>query len=55
MQGWTPLHVAVTPKTHIKGIIDWSWTKMYQDERKNEFDSYDPVHRSASRIGLFVS
>ena len=24
-QGWTPLHVAVFPKTHIKDLLNWNW------------------------------
>lgn len=25
MQGWTPLHIALFPKTHIKDLVDWTW------------------------------
>lgn len=40
MQGITPLHVAVFPKTHIKDLADWSWVGFFQEDlRQYYFDN----------------
>ena len=48
MQGWTPLHVALFPKTHIKNLVDWTWTEMYHEHLEDyivECQAYDKVRK----------
>ena len=45
MQGWTPLHVAVSPKTHIKDLVDWEWTEKVPEEWMKEHTSYTDVSK----------
>ena len=37
MQGCTPLHVAVFPKTHIKELADWSWVGFFQEDLRTYY------------------
>ena len=43
MQGWTPLHVALFPKTHIKDLVDWSWLTTYQEDLRKQSIDYSVV------------
>lgn len=48
MQGCTPLHVAVFPKTHIKLLVDWSWTEIYKEYLRDyyiEYGNYSEVSK----------
>ena len=46
MQGWTPLHVALFPMTHIKDFEHGTWRyDEYEEDYIQDYDTYDEVRK----------